>query len=241
MEFIYRLNNLTKLYNNKRVLQIESLDIKPAEIFVIVGPSGAGKSTLLRILNFLEKPSEGRLNYLGYELNSKDPPLSLRRQITMVFQQPILLSDTVFANVAYGLRIRKEQSIEARINEALIKVGMREYSRAQAHTLSGGEMQRVALARAMVIEPRVLLLDEPTANLDPYNVNLIEKIVKDMNTQSQMAIVMVTHNIFQAKRIADRVGLLLNGQLIETATNESFFNTPSDGRTVAFINGDMVY
>ena len=102
-------------------------------------------------------------------------------------------------------------------------------------------MQRVALARALVIRPRVLLLDEPTANLDPYNVGLIEEIVRGHNAEHGTTVILVTHNVFQARRLAHRAGLLLGGKLIELADTDTFFTAPSDPRTAAFVRGDMVY
>jgi tungstate transport system ATP-binding protein len=114
-------------------------------------------------------------------------------------------------------------------------------ARQHARTLSGGELQRVALARAIVIKPEVLLLDEPTANLDPYNVGLIEDIVRDLNHTRGTTAVLVTHNVFQAKRLADRVALLLECKLVEIAEVNKFFESPDDPRTAAFVRGDLVY
>jgi tungstate transport system ATP-binding protein len=114
-------------------------------------------------------------------------------------------------------------------------------ARASAVKLSGGEMQRVALARALVIEPRVLLLDEPTANLDPYNVALIEEIARAQNRARGTTIVLVTHNVFQAKRLAHRVGLMLGGRIVEVNDTRAFFDAPRDPRTAAFVRGEMVY
>ncbi|MEZ4661925.1 MAG: ATP-binding cassette domain-containing protein [Caldilineaceae bacterium] len=113
--------------------------------------------------------------------------------------------------------------------------------RSSRRTLSGGEMQRVALARALVLQPDVLLLDEPTANLDPRNVALIESIVADLNQRQGVTVVLVTHNVFQARRLAHRAALMLDGQIVETADKDTFFGNPSDPRTQAFIEGDMVY
>jgi tungstate transport system ATP-binding protein len=120
-------------------------------------------------------------------------------------------------------------------------VGLSALARQQARTLSGGEAQRVALARAIVLQPDVLLLDEPTANLDPYNVGLIEEIVKGLNRQQGTTLVLVTHNVFQAKRLAHRVALVLEGQLVEVTEIETFFESPQDPRTAAFVRGEMVY
>ncbi|MCB0206403.1 MAG: ATP-binding cassette domain-containing protein, partial [Anaerolineae bacterium] len=120
-------------------------------------------------------------------------------------------------------------------------VGLTEFARHQARTLSGGEAQRVALARALVLRPDVLLLDEPTANLDPYNVSLIEQIIRRSNQEQGTTVVVVTHNLHQARRLGTRVGLLLDGTVVEVANTEQFFESPSDPRTRRFIHGEMVY
>jgi tungstate transport system ATP-binding protein len=207
-----------------------------------VGPSGAGKSTLLRLLNFLERPSQGRIHYQGAVYDAtQDMPLDLQRQVTTVFQRPILLNLRVDANVAYGLRLRGGDQVAERVASALQAVGLASLAHQKARTLSGGEAQRVALARAIVLEPRVLLLDEPTANLDPYNVGLIEEIVRRLNAEHGTTTVLVTHNVFQAHRLAHRVGLLLDGRLIELAPTAAFFESPRDARTRAFVRGEMVY
>lgn len=240
---IYRLQNLTQIYNERTVLQVEQLEICANEILAIVGPSGAGKSTLLRLLNFLEHPAGGQLIFKNFSLNGSPPDLELRRQITTVFQNPVLLNRSVAANVAYGLKLRgADRKVRDRaVAEALRRVGLEELAQASARTLSGGEAQRVALARALVIKPDVLLLDEPTANLDPYNIKLIEQIVSEVNREQGTTVVLVTHNIFQAKRLAHRTALLLEGQLVEIAKTDIFFNAPRDPRTAAFVQGDMVY
>ncbi|MFQ5886853.1 MAG: phosphate ABC transporter ATP-binding protein, partial [Anaerolineae bacterium] len=207
-----------------------------------MGPSGSGKSTLLRLLNFLEPPTEGTIRFLGKAIQGNGgPPLDLRRKVTMVFQSPVLLSGTVQENVAYGLRLRKEKATDGRVEEILRWVGLEELAPAPARTLSGGERQRVALARAMVIEPEVLLLDEPTANLDPYNVGLMEEIITDIKEQRGTTIVLVTHNVFQARRLSDRVAFILGGRIIEVGKTERVFTQPHDPRTAAFVQGEMVY
>ncbi len=240
---IYQLQNLTQRYNKRTVLHVEQLDIYAGEILAIVGPSGAGKSTLLRHLNFLEQPNAGKLIFENVSFNGNTPSLQMRRKITTVFQTPVLLKRSVAANVAYGLKLRgrQKESVRQAVTEALQLVGLLDLADAPAQTLSGGEAQRVALARALVIEPDVLLLDEPTANLDPYNVKLIEQIVTDVNRTHNTTIVLVTHNVFQAKRLAHRVAFFLDGRLVEIADTSTFFNSPSDPRTTAFVQGDMVY
>jgi tungstate transport system ATP-binding protein len=241
-ETIYRLVRLTKAYGERVVLDIDFLEIERGEVFALVGPSGAGKSTLLRLLNFLEVPTTGSLEFEGVVFRpGGEMPLEVKRRVTTVFQQPILLDRSVWENVTYGLRLRGQRDSSRMVMEALEEVGLAHLTRQRARTLSGGEAQRVALARAIVLRPDVLLLDEPTANLDPYNVGLIENIVWRINTQHGTTLVLVTHNVFQAKRLASRVAFLLDGKIIETAEAELFFSSPGDPRTRAFVRGDMVY
>jgi tungstate transport system ATP-binding protein len=239
---IYTLRGLAQEYAGRRVLEVDSLEILPGEIFALVGPSGAGKSTLLRLLNFLETPARGSITFQGAAFGAgQEMPLALRRRVTTVFQRPILLDASVWENVTYGLRLRGERDSHPATQAALQEVGLAELARQRARTLSGGEAQRVALARALVLRPDVLLLDEPTANLDPYNVGLIETIARRLNREQGVTLVLVTHNIFQAHRLAHRVAFLLEGRIVEAAPVQAFFETPQDSRTRAFVRGDMVY
>ncbi|MFQ5611808.1 MAG: phosphate ABC transporter ATP-binding protein [Anaerolineae bacterium] len=241
---LYRLHNLTQIYDGRPVLQVDRLDIYRGEILAVVGPSGAGKSTLLRLLNFLEQPAAGAITYHEVQVqNGRLPSLRLRRTITAVFQRPVLLNRSVAANVAYGLKLRRQarEQIGPVVAGALERVGLSDLAQAPARTLSGGEAQRVALARALVIQPTVLLLDEPTANLDPYNVKLIEGIIGQANREQGTTIVLVTHNVFQARRLAHRTAFLLDGRLVEVAGTPVFFDAPRDRRTAAFVRGEMVY
>lgn len=241
-ESVYHLHGVTKTYNGRCVLDVAALEIRQGEIFAVVGPSGAGKSTLLRLLNFLEAPTSGVIRFLGREFSAEKPmPLDLRRRVATVFQRPILLDRSVWDNVAYGLRLRGRRNVKAQVWAVLEHVGLSALAAQRARTLSGGEVQRVALARAMVLQPDVLLLDEPTANLDPYNVTLIEKSIQTFSRERGVTIVLVTHNVFQARRLAHRVALLLEGRVIEVADVEVFFESPTDSRTAAFVRGEMVY
>jgi tungstate transport system ATP-binding protein len=221
------------------VLHIDSLSIERGERLAIVGPSGAGKSTLLRLLNFLEPPAGGRIEFEGRPVPA-EAPLELVRRVTTVFQRPMLLDRSVRDNVAYGLRLRGA-SIDGQVDRALDRVGLRGVVESSSRKLSGGEMQRVALARALVLGPAVLLLDEPTANLDPYNVGLIESIVREQNEAHGTTLVVVTHNVFQARRLASRVALLLEGRLVEIGPAGQFFDAPADPRTRAFLSGELPY
>jgi len=234
----YRLLNISKRYGSRQVLHIDNLVINEGKILALLGPSGAGKSTLLRVLNFLEQPTSGQLWY-GDQLVEGVPTLAIRRTVTTVFQKPALLNSTVWNNVAYGLRLRGKYETEI-VKEALQQVQMAHLAKANATTLSGGEAQRVALARALVIRPKVLLLDEPTANLDPANVALIERIIHTLQATST-TIVIVTHNLFQARRLADDAALLMNGTLVESGPIQQLFDAPDDARTRAFMAGTMVW
>jgi tungstate transport system ATP-binding protein len=174
-------------------------------------------------------------------MTESESPLPLRRKVTTVFQRPALLSTSVMQNIQYGLHLRGQPDGKAAIQPLLQRLGLADLANAQARTLSGGEAQRVALARALVLQPDVLLMDEPTANLDPYNALLIEEVIREINRERRTTIVLVTHNIFQAKRLAHRVGLMLNGSFVEINNNPAFFESPRDARTRAFVNGEMVY
>ncbi len=241
-ECVYQLRGVNKAYNGRCVLHVGNLDIRRGEIFALVGPSGAGKSTLLRLLNFLEPPTSGMLRFLDAEFSPNClMPLELRRRVTTVFQRPILLNRSVWDNVNYGLRLRGRRNGTKLVDSTLEQVGLQALASQRARTLSGGEAQRVALARAMVLKPDVLLLDEPTANLDPYNVGLIEDIARTLNQKQGTTLVLVTHNVFQARRLAHRVALVLEGQIVEVADVDTFFESPQNPRTGAFIRGEMVY
>jgi tungstate transport system ATP-binding protein len=239
---IFRLEHVAKTYQDRQVLEVRELPIQAGEILALVGPSGAGKSTLLRLLNFLEPPTRGTIFFHDTAFSAgQEMPLDLRRRVTTVFQRPMLLNRSVEENIRFGLRLRGLRGTAQRVAQALDGVGLSGLARHKARTLSGGEAQRVALARAMVLQPEVLLLDEPSANLDPYNVGLIEKIILQLNHDQHTTIVLVTHNVFQARRLAQRVALLLEGKVIEVGAVEDFFNHPVDPRTAAFARGEMIY
>jgi tungstate transport system ATP-binding protein len=241
-EPVYDLKGIKQQYGTRTVLDLDELAVQQGEIMALVGPSGAGKSTLLRLFALLESPTSGKLRFMGAEAgDAGELPIVLRRQIAMVFQRPLLLNRSVQANVAYGLQLRGERHYQAKVQAALVQLGLIHLAKQNTRTLSGGEAQRVSLARAMVLDTEVLLLDEPTANLDPYNVNLIENAIRSLNQQRHKTIVLVTHNVFQAHRLAQRTALLLEGHLVEFAPTEAFFTAPHDPRTAAFVRGDMVY
>jgi tungstate transport system ATP-binding protein len=238
---LIRLEAVAKSHGNHEVLRVDRLEIHRGEVIGLVGPTGAGKSTLLRLSAGVETPSSGSLIFHEHAFGSKELPLAVRRRITLVFQRPLLLAGTVRDNVEYGLKLRQASQRHLRADALLKRLGLADLATRTARTLSGGETQLVALARALAVEPEVLLLDEPTANLDPARVGLVESVIKDVHSQNGTTVVMATHNLFQAQRVAGRVLLLLDGRLVEDAPTEKFFHAPSDPRTSAFVRGEMVY
>ncbi len=241
-EELFRIENVCMAFGKKEVLKNINLGIKRGEIFAMIGPSGAGKTTLLRILNLFEKPLCGTLIFNGISLDSGKTG-SLRRRMSLLFQTPSVFNGSVFDNVAYGLKVRgfDKKAIEKKVEEALNTVGLPGMGKEKARMLSGGEAQRMAFARAIVYDPEILLLDEPTSNLDPANVANIEEIIKRIRDERGTTILIATHNIPQVRRIADRVGVLLNGELIEVNSKEGIFTAPKDERSAAFIRGEMIY
>lgn len=244
MEYIYRVSELYKKYGDKTVLSINQLNVNRSEITAIIGPSGAGKSTLMQILNFIEPPTEGRISFDGKDFSLQNSlKIETRRDMAMVFQKPAVFNSSVFDNITYGLGLRKlpKNIIKQRIDEIVDVIGLKDKLKQNAKTLSGGEAQRVAVARAIVLKPKVLLLDEPTANLDPANITVIENLIKHANSNYKTTIVIVTHNMNQAKRLAQQVVFMLNGNVVECGEAGVVFSKPVNNLTRAFINGDMIY
>ena len=235
---LFRMEKLCMAFGKKEVLKNIDLTIRKGEILALVGPSGSGKTTLLRILNFFEKPAGGNLKFYGTgEIGD------IRRRMSMLFQTPAIFNSTVFDNVVYGLKVRgiDKKTREIKVRDALNVVGLSGMEKQRARTLSGGEAQRMAFARAIVYDPEILLLDEPTASLDPANVGKIEDIIRRIRDERGTTIIIASHNIPQVKRIADRVGILLDGELIEVNDKEKIFAAPADRRSEAFLKGEMVY
>jgi len=230
--------SVSKVYDEKRALRDVSFRIESGDLLSVVGPSGSGKTTLLRIIDGLEKADSGEIILKGKKIS--DEPSPHRRMIGMVFQNSVLFNTTVFNNVAYSLRFRGDEAIKKKVDEMLKLLRLYDLRARSALTLSGGEAQRVALARALVYDPDLLLLDEPTANLDPYNVSIIEEVLQRSNREHGTTVIIVTHNIFQAKRLAKNVAFLLEGELVEFGNSSAFFESPRDPRTLSFIRGEMV-
>lgn len=238
------LSQVVKSFAGKTVLNNVDVDVEAGEIFGIVGPSGAGKTTVLRLLDLLETPDGGEVRFDGRALRaSSREALAQRRRMALIAQNPAVFRASVFDNVAYGLHLRgvSAEDVRGRVFAALDFVGLLNRANEVAGRLSGGEQQRVAFARATVVRPEILLLDEFTSNLDPSNVRLLETATRRYRDETGCTVVIVTHNLFQAKRLAERIGLLLDGRFVEVAPASTFFENPSRPETRAFLSGEMAY
>jgi tungstate transport system ATP-binding protein len=200
------------------ILDRVALALGPGEPTVLVGPNGAGKTSLIRLAASLAAPTTGRLTWGG-------KPETDGRRIAVVFQRPIMLRRSAAANVAYGLPRCSGRERKQRVDDLLAQVGLSHVRERPARRLSGGEQQRLALARAWALAPDVLFLDEPTASLDPPSARAVEAIVNDIHAQGT-TIVMTTHHLAQAKRLADRVILLHGGRVAEHTAARVFFHEP---------------
>ena len=213
---IFSLRGVRKSFGGRLALAVDELDLAAGTVTAVEGPNGAGKTTLLHILALLSPPDQGRLIYRGRPLPRAAGELTaLRREITLVAQQAYLFESSVAANVAYGLRLRgmDRRARRERVAEALERVGLSGFGPRKARKLSGGEMQRVALARALVLRPRVLLLDEPFANLDPESSEVFGRVVQGLPAQG-CTVVLVSHARGQARRLASRVVALEGGRVV---------------------------
>ena len=234
------LRNITRRVGNHTILKDVSLDVGDGEIMAVLGPSGSGKTTMLRIINMLDRPDNGHVLLDGRDIWS-GPRLETQRSMAMVFQKPTAFSLTVFDNVAYGLRLRRidRNEINTRVNEALKLLDMTGKERQYARSLSGGETQRLAFARAFVLRPQLLLLDEPTANLDPANVAIMERAIRDINERYRTTVILVTHSVYQARRLSSMAAFMMDGEVLEAG--RELLENPVDPRTRMFISGDLVY
>jgi len=228
MKTVIELENISKVYGNITALDHVSLNIQEAEVFSLLGPNGSGKTTLLRIMAGIEKPTSGEMRFKGVRVDEGNMN-EVRLKTTMVFQKAALFNISVYNNIAYGLRLRgrSKREIDMRVREVLKTVQLEGYEKRPAKKLSGGEQQRVALARAFVLNTDILLLDEPTANIDPKNLSIIEEALSWLNKEKKTTMVIATHNMFQAETLTSRAALLLDGKIQKVGTIQDIFNLPS--------------
>ncbi|MEX0568604.1 MAG: phosphate ABC transporter ATP-binding protein PstB [Candidatus Njordarchaeota archaeon] len=244
------VENLNAWYGDKQVLRDISFYIKKNRITVIMGPSGCGKSTLLRSINRLNDyiegfRLEGKILVDGIDIYSDNIDIyELRRKIVMVLQKPAPFPMSIFDNVAFGPRIhgiKSKKKLMKIVRNALIKASLWDEVKdrlfTSAYELSGGQQQRLCIARALAVQPEVLLLDEPAAFLDPISTARLEEVIKEI--KKEVTIVMVTHDIGQARRIADYIVFLFMGQLVEFGPASEIFTRPKKDLTERYLSGKI--
>ena len=224
MMIVAELKDVTKAYGNKIVVDAVNLQICEGEILALLGPNGSGKSTILKMLAFIENPTGGEVTFQGKPVNFKNTEKE-RMQSTLVFQKTVLFGTSVYNNIAYGLKIRKvpKETRDREVKKALEIVKLEGFEKRNARKLSGGEQQRVAIARALVLKTKLLLLDEPTANLDPKNAGILEEVIDTINRENKTTIMMATHNMFQAKKLPHRIALMDEGKITEIGAPAEVF------------------
>ncbi len=200
---------LCKSYGSSEILHEINMIVEPGQVLALIGPTGSGKTTLLRLIDLLEEPTKGEIILKGRKITGlpERERLKIRRRMAMVFQKPVMFRANVRENVSYGLKIRGQTKTDEKVHDAISAVGLEGYELRDANTLSGGEMQRIALARALVLEPDLLLLDEPTANLDPKTAASINSLISSY----EGAVIMATHDMHQARSLADEIAVLVEG------------------------------
>lgn len=219
------IKDLGKSYGSAEILRDINLDVEQGEVLALIGPTGSGKTTLLRLVNLLEAPSFGCIRFKGLEVTARPESelLAPRRRMAMVFQKPVMFRASVQENVSFGLKMRGMDDRE-KVLEVLEVVGLSGYESRDASTLSGGEMQRIALARALVLEPELLLLDEPTANLDPKSVAAIDRLLQDLAGR-KTTVILATHNMRECLKLASKVAVLQAGRLTAVGRPEVVFKS----------------
>ena len=232
-----QIRDLLVQRNGQDVLRIDALDIARGETLTVVGPNGAGKSTLLLVLAHLLRPVRGDIQFEGRSLKDLNE-LEYRRKISFVFQAPLLMDMTVEQNVALGLKFRgvAKAEIQVRSGQWMKVLGVESLSKRRAGLLSGGEAQRVSLARAFVLDPELLLLDEPFAALDPpTHARLLADLAKILKADHRTA-VFVTHNLKEAAQVGDRVAVIADGMLRQVGTARHIKSKPVDESVRAFLH-----
>lgn len=232
---LYKLENIQRTHGSRTVLRIDDLEVKQGKIYTLIGPNGAGKTSLLKILAFLDQPSAGNIYFMSEKVAPVESQLQkMRKRVVLLDQNPIMFTGSVWKNIEFGLKVRGVDRAERRrrVDEILELVGLARFKDYNARGLSGGETKRIALARALVLRPEVLLCDEPTANVDGENQEIILATIKTINREHHTSVLFSTHYLSQGQRLADHSLLLQHGSLSDMA-NENIFRI-----TVAGEEGD---
>ena len=233
---VLALRDIVVRYNGLAALRLASLALQTGEVLAILGANGAGKSTLLRVMALLQRPDEGTVELFGVEAQPKKS-LKLRRRVATVFQNPLLLNESVYNNAALGLRLRgmAGREIERRLTPWLERLGIAHLANRTARSLSGGEAQRASLARAFAVEPELLLLDEPFAAVDPVSRELLVLDFHVIVRETRTAAVLVTHDRQEGFALADRIGVLKEGRLVQLGAREEVFQRPATASVAAIV------
>jgi tungstate transport system ATP-binding protein len=240
---LIELINIGHTREKRDILKDINISIDRGEVFAMIGPTGAGKTTLLRIIDLLDSPSRGQVLYDGNDVvSSEKSRLDIRRRMAFVLQKPVVFNTSVYENVAYGLKWRRinKLQLQEKVNAILEATQLTDYSQRNARTLSGGEMQRVAIARAVATDPEVLLLDEPSANLDPVTAAKIEDILTDIIRKYSITVVMATHDMAQGQRLADRIAVLYNGEILQVGRSNEIFFSPVNREIAEFVGMENI-
>ncbi|MAU01266.1 MAG: phosphate ABC transporter ATP-binding protein [Anaerolineaceae bacterium] len=235
----FLVKTLSLVQNGRSILTDVNLNVQPGEIVCLLGPSGSGKSSLLRCLNRLTEPPPNTIFYNDQDIHTLDV-LTLRRRVGMVFQKPALFPGTVTENIQFGPTLQEKTASSAEIEELLALADLpAEYANRSVTQLSGGEAQRVSLARALANRPDTLLLDEPTSALDPASQRHIEQAILRLRDTLGLTVLWVTHNVAEAKVVADRIYLLLNGRIADEGTPDHVFRPGSEHLAATFAAGEL--
>jgi tungstate transport system ATP-binding protein len=222
--------------NARTILEVDRLDVDRGEVLAVIGPNGAGKTTLFLALAHLIKTPRSAIRFDGQWINRMND-LAYRRRLALVLQEPLLLERSVEANVALGLKFRGIDSaeIDARVTEWLARLGIDHLRKRRGTELSGGEAQRVSLARAFVLQPDLLLLDEPFTALDaPTRARLVDEL-KSILHETRTTTIFITHDLGEARRLADRVAIILDGRLRQAGMVAEVFANPADESVARFV------
>ncbi|HLR60682.1 MAG TPA: phosphate ABC transporter ATP-binding protein PstB [Pseudogracilibacillus sp.] len=245
---IFRIKDLSVFYGEKKAVNEVTIDIKKNTITALIGPSGCGKSTFLRSINRMNDlihttHNEGEIIYEDIDvLDNKINIILLRKEIGMVFQKPNPFPKSIYNNIAHALRfygLKNKQKLDEIVEESLKKVALWEEVKDRldesALNLSGGQQQRLCIARTLAMEPKVLLLDEPSSALDPISNAKIEALI--LQLKKEYTIIIVTHNMQQASRISDKTAFFMNGEVVEYNDTKVIFTNPAEQKTDDYISG----
>lgn len=238
---VLEAHGLVRYYGGRRVLDVDSLAVCEGEVLAVLGPNGAGKSTLFRLLALLEAPDAGEVLYSGCPVTPRD--LVARRRMATVFQRPVLFQGKVWANVAYGLRLRRvaRAKIREKVAAALDLVKIAHLADADVHALSGGEAQRVALARALALEPELLFLDEPTSNLDMELRRRFREDLREVVSRLATTVVLITHDQGEAFTLAQRVAVLRDGRIVQEGPAHEVLTRPRDAFVADYVGAETIW